>query len=1633
MGRRQPQHPPAPTAQAVAATRAVEESSGNKPRASSRGPTPTVLTTNYTGSSGTASISRKRNTNAIGGIEGVAGGTQKNLSVSIMNGSEDGADASPRFMLDSKRHAFFPSDAYLHESLRSSPRHNRRLIRFEDTERCFWELVFTRHDRLRHLLEDVCLSSGSRARQMARIHCATLVNDLVFVGLDVHENVLAFHRTERLTAFLEELEGRVGPNPSVTAVEEFVRNCRPDFSPYLCAPPQEKGDAEYVLLGERGSDRWLELRASVCADCYATHLTNGLAVDVTGLKYNSDIQELYARLEDLVPQCKSADVTLRLLFHDGADALAEVTVARGWNREEGRQEWVCVPRYAAGGTRVDPHIFDPGDTLCLPQLADLGMFLPTTEVVICTRNCLHSTLGKAASPTGTGSILAPRAHDDFPYAASSLEKSLGIPQGNPPGSISKPPKRTPSNKRVTAKPKKPGSTGENDGYGPDLAPLPPLTKVSSLFPSDCPQTSLDAFPFPEIEPGPVHFAGGGGGKTGKSKPTKRYTCCAPGCLQSATFKPADEPRSKNNMVCVRHARKGMSCIKGPLCDHPDCVHEEVSTVPRRATFGFPAERQRRCGKHKLAGMLYATELVKKRHASAQKRNGGTPGAKKKAPGLTTKSARARAASRHPYMDEDEDEDEDGGCTGQEEAEYEVAATEDDREDDFLPKPSKRRRNAPSPTAAASPKVASGADRKHDEPTNSAFPSGLAAAAAAAAAGCVALTMTEADEEREQQVDVGPPLTDDAQQQMQAQDHPQHHGYMYPSNHFQTLSQQGPPSINHLLDGGAPQSFSDLANHPSVSLAALGEQANEAFRFFMSKGSSGDMNFPVQPSPATAAAAAAIAAALPPHMLMPSAPMLQPLPPGAMPSYPPQLSSPSREAATTATESGADAQQDQAVRFDMLVEAAASGKGRAKDQKAGERPNVYLSSEQGMETQSQPTQLHSQYGTHLLNRQSAYSIQHQQPQETMQNQHQQHEGSPPSHDALGLTQSRALYQAPQQQQSQLQLLIQRAQQQQHAQQHGQQYHYHNDALNQQQQLEQYPSDQLQRQQQHLSHVQVDYGWGDLGSPSPGLCLGGMEEAFGRSPYGGTTPKAYQQLMHLVSLGGDYSNQTANTGSGGMGGELDMRSKYDHGLRSVWAGDVAVVIVLRSPQGSLSGLASLTKDVGFEPADEGIYFVKNVTTCDQSARNKGDRECFRRELHRLSDCLLPAPASNFQSAQSQLVSTVSGRTGTAKESQLSFYIDQHKQALGLGEDAYLSEQMETGMGRKRPARRLILTWDPSGGAEIDVEFSNRSDRLKVTEIDGNVVLRPLGPTGPWLENALTDFARQGLAFCAADLMALVLGAARIRRDAKLSSLGGKTAFPSKEGAQKEPDESLIREVEASYNLDGCLSPQFDLPLDVLEGPLTALVSDPSAAFYVVSNFLTIRVGAQGCPRFTPASFIHFCNCFLSNRDPFGTAFRVWCEVTSVPSVEFRPNQSGQADEPVSAPSQVRRAATSSTSTGQDCFLHLSDEAPGLILNWCFPRTTLELPAKSGTAKGVVLGWNDRGRDSRLTWEVQEPRLQTLLTSHARSLGFDPTTLAGLAGAAQDLTKGCGEKSGKFMETILEIGQKQPSRKYIGASSS
>lgn len=154
-------------------------------------------------------------------------------------------------------------------------------------------------------------------------------------------------------------------------------------------PPQHTAavtaDAEYPLLGAGGTARSLDLHAGVCGDCFA--LTGGLPVQVPALKPDSDIGEVYGRIAELLPQAKLGDLVLRVHFRDREDALVEVIVGGQWLEAEGRYGWTCVPM--ARDTFVDPVLFDPTDRLHPPQLAAMGMFLPTTEVIMCTRGCLH--------------------------------------------------------------------------------------------------------------------------------------------------------------------------------------------------------------------------------------------------------------------------------------------------------------------------------------------------------------------------------------------------------------------------------------------------------------------------------------------------------------------------------------------------------------------------------------------------------------------------------------------------------------------------------------------------------------------------------------------------------------------------------------------------------------------------------------------------------------------------------------------------------------------------------------------------------------------------------------------------------------------------------------------------------------------------------------------------------------------------------------------------------------------------------------------------------------------------------------------------------------------------------------------
>lgn len=112
---------------------------------------------------------------------------------------------------------------------------------FDQSEKSFWSFMFHKHERLRSILqEEICLSttSATRCRLLARINCVHLFNDLVYIGVNHHTNVIGYHRTDRFSSFLEELDHhmvthRVNSN---AAVEEFIRDFRPDFLRYLRQP-----------------------------------------------------------------------------------------------------------------------------------------------------------------------------------------------------------------------------------------------------------------------------------------------------------------------------------------------------------------------------------------------------------------------------------------------------------------------------------------------------------------------------------------------------------------------------------------------------------------------------------------------------------------------------------------------------------------------------------------------------------------------------------------------------------------------------------------------------------------------------------------------------------------------------------------------------------------------------------------------------------------------------------------------------------------------------------------------------------------------------------------------------------------------------------------------------------------------------------------------------------------------------------------------------------------------------------------------------------------------------------------------------------------------------------------------------
>ena len=108
--------------------------------------------------------------------------------------------------------------------------------RHEATEKWFWELVFTKHERLRPLAAEVRLVSSARARQLARVHCRTWFCDLVLLGSC--KRVIGYHCTERFIAFLDGAERYLVPRKlrSAAGIEQYIHEERPDFVRFLREP-----------------------------------------------------------------------------------------------------------------------------------------------------------------------------------------------------------------------------------------------------------------------------------------------------------------------------------------------------------------------------------------------------------------------------------------------------------------------------------------------------------------------------------------------------------------------------------------------------------------------------------------------------------------------------------------------------------------------------------------------------------------------------------------------------------------------------------------------------------------------------------------------------------------------------------------------------------------------------------------------------------------------------------------------------------------------------------------------------------------------------------------------------------------------------------------------------------------------------------------------------------------------------------------------------------------------------------------------------------------------------------------------------------------------------------------------------
>lgn len=241
---------------------------------------------------------------------------------------------------------------------------------------------------------------------------------------------------------------------------------------------------------------------------------------------------------------------------------------------------------------------------------------------------------------------------------------------------------------------------------------------------------------------------------------------------------------------------------------------------------------------------------------------------------------------------------------------------------------------------------------------------------------------------------------------------------------------------------------------------------------------------------------------------------------------------------------------------------------------------------------------------------------------------------------------------------------------------------------------------------------------------------------------------------------------------------------------------------------------------------------------------------------------------------------------------------------------------------------------------------------------------------------------------------------------------------------------------------------LPLDVLDGPLSNSSSDGSACgvLETAAHLIVSHTDPQGRPRFSPQAFVLLFNCFThisssaSAADPLATARAVWLAVAAAAQ------QSGcdfRAFQPATDAALSEGAPMSPTRAGQRCYLRLSDAEPGrLVLDWYYSQADEDAafglasgndPSWGGVAalaggarpKGVLLHWSAGG--SGLVWEADNARLQALLAAEAVGMGLDPASLPGLVCAAQKVS---GDAAHPFMAALVEEGQRREHCRVIGA---